>query len=190
MKNIYTNFWITWQHIQMQWSYFTLQTWFYALTLVHHILLNQKHAVALQDIFISEYTFKMCVGAPKGPNTCKLQHFKCFCRFCGRSINWGMFSDRKRCHNYRKQIIINRPPTSHYISMYGQYDNLWNWKLYNQATSITRNEYAIFLHSRPKDLKKVLHCMEISTGKPCWLFYEASLCKILSMCMSYISTEI
>ena len=79
-----------------------------------------------------------------------------FCRFCCKSRNWGGFSDSNRCSNSTKHIIINRSPIAHYISMHGQYNSLWNCKWYNQATVITRNEYAIFLDLWPKKLKNFL----------------------------------
>ena len=41
-----------------------------------HIWLNSNRAVALQDIFLREHTFKMCRGLPKWPNTCKWWHFQ------------------------------------------------------------------------------------------------------------------
>ena len=76
MVKFYTNFWITWQHIQMKWSNFMLQTWFYTPKPMRHIWMNQNHTVALQDVFLTESTLKICAGLPKCPNKCKWQHLK------------------------------------------------------------------------------------------------------------------
>ena len=149
----------------MGWSDFTLQTWFYAPTPMIHTLLNHKHAVALQDIFLRGCTFKISAGAPKWPDTYKLQHYKICCRLCCRSRNQRIFCERKRFHHSTKHIIRNVPPTAYYTSMHGQYDSRWNCKRYNQATVITRNEYTIFLDLWPKNLKILYHCMEMRTRK-------------------------
>ena len=106
--------------------------------------------------YLRDYTFKMCTGAPKWSNTCKLYHFKMCCRFCSRIINRAIFFIRKRCHHFTKHIGINGPPTAHYTSMHLQYYSLWNCQWYNQATVIMCNEYAIFLDSWPKTLKNFL----------------------------------
>ena len=98
----------------------------------------------------------MCVGAPNWPNTCKVQHFKSCCRFCSRIINRRIFCDRKKFHHSTKHIRRNGPPTSPYKSMHGQYNSLWNCERYNQATAITRNEYALFLDLCPKTFKSFL----------------------------------
>ena len=38
--------------------------------------MNQNHTVALQDVFLTESTLKICAGLPKCPNKCKWQHLK------------------------------------------------------------------------------------------------------------------
>ena len=126
--------------------------------------------------FLREYTFKVCAGAPKWTNTCKLQYLKKNCRFCCRSRNRGVFCDRKRCHNSTKNIRRNGPTTAHYTSMQRQYSSLCNWKQYNQATAITCNEYAIFSDFWPKNLK-IFSLQESRTRKSCGIFYKESFCK-------------
>ena len=36
--------------------------------------------------FLKEYTFKMCAGAPKWPNTCTLQNNECFAAFAAEVV--------------------------------------------------------------------------------------------------------
>ena len=76
-----------------------------------------------RTVFIREYTFKMCAGAPKWPSTCKLQHFKICCCLWTKSINWGVLCDRKICHHFTKHVRRNGPPTVHYTSMKGKYNS-------------------------------------------------------------------
>ena len=110
MRKMYTNFWITSQQIQMKWSDFTLQMWFYTQIPIRHIWLIQKCAVALWGVFLRDHTFKMKKRAFEWPYTCKLKIFKC--RFSCRSRNRRMFRNRKKFHNPTEHIRINGPSTA------------------------------------------------------------------------------
>ena len=91
MRKTYTNFWVTWQQIQMQWLYFTFHPWLYAQITMHHFWLTRKRAVALQAILFWEPNFKMYTRVFERPYTRKFQYFKIYCRFCSRSRNQRMF---------------------------------------------------------------------------------------------------
>ena len=176
MKKTYTNFLIKWQNIQMQWSYFTLQTRFYALTLMHNTWLNQKHAVALRYIFPREHTFKMCGGVPGWPNTCKLQNFKICCHFCCRRKTVGCFvtvRDFIILRNTSEEIC--HPQTITQVCTENKTDaGIANDIIKQQRSRAINMPY---FGIRDQKTLNISHCTEIITRKACRLFYKKSFCK-------------
>ena len=79
-----------------------------------------------------------------------VQHFKIRCRLRGRSWNWQVLHNGKRCHHFTQHVGIIRPPTARYTNLHREY-NATHSPLHKFAQTIQQHMSLITIQSSNND---------------------------------------